>query len=279
MQFGVVALLDDRSVPITDLARAVEAAGLESLFLTEHTHVPVRRETDWPSGRIPRDEARFLDPLVALTAAAMVTNRIRVGTGVCLVSERDPIVLAKQIATLDHLSNGRCIFGVGAGWVKEELRNHGTDPNHRWGIAEERVRAIREIWTHDEAEFHGRYVNFDAIWSWPKPVQRPHPPILIGGNGPRTLERVLTIGDGWMPVVTPNLNLRARIDELGQLAQSAGKAAPPTTACLWRLDEAQVRRAQADGARRCVVNIPVSSMREATDALGRYSKMVRDLSS
>ena len=277
VQFGVIALLDDRSVSVTQLAQEVEAAGLESLFLTEHTHVPVRRETNWPPGRTPKDESRFLDPLIALTAAAAVSTRLRLGTGVCIVSQRDPILLAKEVATLDHLSNGRFIFGVGAGWVIEELRNHGVDIGRRWSIAEERVKAIREIWTHEEAEFHGKYVDFDAIGSWPKPVQQPHPPILVGGNGPRALDRAVHLGNGWMPISLPGLQLAEAMADLERAARQAGKPTPPTTLCLWHLDAEMLRRARDAGVARCVVNVPVATMDRVSAALQHYGQAIRAL--
>lgn len=271
MEFGAIALLDDRSIPVADVARTVEAAGLESLFLTEHTHVPVRRETEWPPGRSPRDEARLLDPLIALAVAAVSTERIRIGTGICLVSERDPIITAKETATIDFLSGGRFIFGVGAGWVTEELRNHGTDPSWRWTVTEERVRAISEIWTQEEAKFHGRNVDFDAIWSWPKPIQQPRPPILIGGNAPRTLRRVIDFGDGWIAIDSPRLDIRSRLAELAGLALDAERATPPVTICAWQLDGHRIKELHDLGVARCLAAVPVSSYDALHGFLNHYS--------
>src|SRR5205807_10329517 len=174
-----------------DLAVMAEERGFESLFFPEHTHIPASRETPYPAGgELPPEYSRTYDPFVALTAAAAATERLLVGTGICLVIERDSIVTAKEVASLDRLSGGRFLFGVGAGWNVEEMRNHGTDSSQRFGIMRERIEAMKAIWAEEEASYTGRYVNFERIWSWPKPSQEPHPPILVGGNGPRVLERV-----------------------------------------------------------------------------------------
>jgi probable F420-dependent oxidoreductase len=172
MELGLAILLTDYSMQPARLGSLAEEHGFESLFLAEHTHIPVSRETPYPGGtELPREYSHTIDPFVGLTAAAAVTERLKVGTGVCLVNQRDPIVTAKEVATLDHVSGGRFLFGVGAGWNKEEMRNHGTEPATRWKLMRERVEAMKAIWTQEEAEYHGRFVDFDPIWSWPKPVQ------------------------------------------------------------------------------------------------------------
>jgi len=201
MNFGVSIFPTRYSIGPAELARALEERGFESLFVPEHTHIPISRRSPWPGGPdMPDEYKETLDPFLALTAAAMVTERLLLGTGICLVVERDPITTAKEVATLDLLSNGRFLFGVGGGWNREEMENHGTDPATRFAVLRERVLAMKEIWTRDEAEFHGPHVDFDPLWQWPKPVQRPHPPVLVAGNGPGTLERVLEYGDGWIPI-------------------------------------------------------------------------------
>src|SRR4030081_1951329 len=183
MQFGVTMFLTEYPLPVTDLARAAEDLGFESYWAPEHTHIPVDRRSPWPGGaELPREYSHSLDPFLALTAAATVTKQLRLGTGWCLVVERDPITTAKEVATLDHLSGGRVLFGVGGGWNLEEMANHGTDPATRWKLLRERVEAMKAIWTQDDAEYHGELVDFDPIWSWPKPVQKPHPPVIVGGN-------------------------------------------------------------------------------------------------
>jgi probable F420-dependent oxidoreductase len=182
------------------LARMIEERGQESLFVAEHTHTPASRATPYPGGEeLPRKYNHTYDPFVALTAAATVTTRLRVGTGICLINQRDPITTAKLVSSLDDLSGGRFEFGVGAGWNREEMRNHGTDPRTRMRLVAERVEAMKEIWTNETASYHGEFVDFEEIWQWPKPAQRPHPPVLVGGGGPTVLDRVLAFGDAWFP--------------------------------------------------------------------------------
>jgi probable F420-dependent oxidoreductase len=197
---GVAIFATHDSVDPGTVAKLVEERGHESLFFPEHTHIPAERATPYPrGGDLPYPYVHTFDLFVALTAAAMTTTRLRIGSGVCLVIERDPIITAKEVASVDFLSGGRLEFGVGLGWNREEMANHGTDARHRKAILRERVEAMKEIWTNDEASYHGKHVNFDRIWSWPKPLQRPHPPVLIGGAGPSALDRVLAYGDAWFP--------------------------------------------------------------------------------
>jgi probable F420-dependent oxidoreductase len=199
--FGVQIFPTDQTIGPIELAKAVEERGLDSLFFPEHTHIPTSRKTPFPGGTdLPDWYWRTHDPFVALTAAAAVTSKIKIGTGICLVIERDPIVLAKQCASLDVLSNGRFILGIGAGWNVEEMQNHGADFNNRWKIVREKILAIREIWNKDEAEFHGEFVDFDPIWCWPKPLQAGGPPIWLGANTKWTFDRVAEYCDGWMPI-------------------------------------------------------------------------------
>jgi probable F420-dependent oxidoreductase len=246
MDVGLAIFLTGDGIHPADLARAAEERGYESLFLTVHTHFPVA------AGMVARDGGplddkyrRTHDPFVALAFAAAATERLVIGTSVCLVVEHDPIVLAKEIASLDVLSGGRFVFGVGAGWNTYEMRNHGTDPATRHGLMRERVEAMKTIWTSDEAEYHGRHVDLDPIWQWPKPLQQPHPPVLIGGNGPKVLDRVLRYGDGWMPNMKDIGELPPRIAEL---RERAGAHIPvtyygATPESLGRLEEAGVDRA------------------------------------
>jgi probable F420-dependent oxidoreductase len=231
MELGLAILLADYSMPPARLGRMAEERGFESLFLAEHTHIPVSRETPYPGGtELPREYSHTVDPFVGLAAAAAVTERLKLGTGVCLVIERDPIVTAKEVATLDHVSNGRFLFGIGAGWNIEEMRNHGTDPGTRFTRMRESVEAMKAIWTQDEPEYHGRIVDFDPIWSWPKPVQKPHPPVLVGGLGEKVLDRVVAYGDEWIPnrVKSPEA-LGERIEELQRRAEAAGRGRIPVT--------------------------------------------------
>jgi probable F420-dependent oxidoreductase len=200
-----------------EVARLVEEHGQESLFFAEHTHIPASRESPYPGGELPRKYWHVYDLFVALTTSAAATSRLRVGSGICLVIQRDPIITAKEVASIDHLSGGRFEFGVGAGWNREEMRNHGTDPRRRMDVLRERVEAMKAIWTQDPATYHGEHVDFEAIWSFPKPPQRPHPPILVGGEGATVLERVLSFGDAWFP--NYNEPMFERIAELRARAQ------------------------------------------------------------
>jgi probable F420-dependent oxidoreductase len=220
VELGVALFPTDYSIQPAEVARLSEQRGFDSLFFTEHTHIPASRESPWPGGdELPRQYSHIHDPFVALAFAAAATERIKIGTGVSLVIEHDPIVLAKKVASLDLLSGGRFLFGVGAGWNREEMGNHGTDPRRRFSVLRERVEAMKAIWTQDEAEYHGEFVDFDPIWSWPKPVQQPYPPVIVGGTGEKVLDRVLAYGDEWMPnrIETPE-KLGERIDELRERA-------------------------------------------------------------
>ncbi|GAA2349620.1 LLM class F420-dependent oxidoreductase [Saccharopolyspora halophila] len=200
MKFGVSTFITDEGIAPADLGRGLEERGFDALFIAEHTHIPASRETPYPGGGdLPRIYYRTLDPFVALSAIASVTERLKLATGIALIVERDPITTAKEVASLDLISNGRAIFGAGAGWNREEMRNHGTDPRTRGKLMDERIRAMREIWTADAAEFHGDHVDFDPIYAWPKPVQRPHPPIYVGGESERSMARVAEYGGGWLP--------------------------------------------------------------------------------
>jgi probable F420-dependent oxidoreductase len=210
MDFGIGYFPTADAVGPGELAAFVEERGFSSLVFAEHTHIPASRESPYPGGGdLPRKYTATLDLFVALTAAALATSRLRVGSGISLVIQRDPIITAKEVASIDVLSGGRFDFGVGAGWNREEMEHHGTDPRTRMRLLAERVEAMKAIWTEREATFHGEFVNFDRIMVEPKPVQRPHPPILVGGLGPTVIDRVLAFGDAWFPNWTPNITERA----------------------------------------------------------------------
>ncbi|HEX5248093.1 MAG TPA: LLM class F420-dependent oxidoreductase [Gaiellales bacterium] len=256
MRLGVAVWLTDTGVGITELARIVEDAGLESLFLTEHSHVPASR-VDLIAGDRPGEDARLLDQFTALGAAAACTTRLRLGTGICIVPQHDPIALAKQVATIDHISGGRFLFGVGAGWLVEELRNHGVDPATRWALMEEQILAMKAIWTTDEAEFHGNHVDFDRIWCWPKPVQEPHPPLIVGGDSARSLRLAALHGDAWGPVVDEVGEFERGLAEWRRLRAEAGLGPGDVTVFAFDLDGERLARFAELGVGRIVVQVPI----------------------
>jgi probable F420-dependent oxidoreductase len=257
MKFGLAIFPTEDGPDLGDLARTIEQRGYESLFFPEHTHIPAGRDTPYPiGGELPAMYSRTLDPFLALTAAAVGTTRLNIGTGICLVIERDPIITAKEVATLDHLSNGRLLFGVGAGWNREEMRNHGTDPAQRFEVMRERIEAMKAIWTQDEASYAGEHVRFERIWCWPKPVQQPHPPVLVGGIGPRVIDRVLHFGDEWMPNRLPDEELAPRIGELNARASEAGRSPIPVTVAGIRPDAGRIERLEQMGVHRVFFWLP-----------------------
>jgi probable F420-dependent oxidoreductase len=229
-----------------ELGRALEERGFASLFLAEHTHVPVGGTPyPGPEGDTPPNYFySMLDPFVVLSAVATTTRRLTVATGVTLVPQRDPIQLAKEVATLDLLSGGRFALGIGAGWNLTEAANHGIDPKRRFDVLRERVEAMKRIWTEEVAEYHGEHVSFGPLRSWPKPVQRPHPPIYLGGWAPRALQRVLDVADGWLaPNIWDMPEVAKAYDRLGQLAREQGRPVPRLTVILRSSDADSIERA------------------------------------
>ncbi|MFG2603394.1 LLM class F420-dependent oxidoreductase [Streptomyces sp. NPDC048514] len=293
MKFGVFWMNTDEGIDPLELARETEGLGLESVFVPDHSHVPVNRGTSWANtsdtvkltdrddlgeaatSDMPRDFHRNRDQLLTLTAMATVTSTLRVGTGICLVVQRDPIYLAKEIATLDQMSQGRLLFGVGVAspWNREEIRNHGTDPRTRMKLMAERMAAMQEIWTNDQAQYHGDFVDFDPIYSWPKPFQKPRPPVFVGGDHPNALDRVLAYGDGWMPGHHDDSGLfRARVAELQERAAEAGRGRMEITVTLAHLDS--LDEYKAAGADRVLVMLPTGQerkvLKEVAEAASRF---------
>jgi probable F420-dependent oxidoreductase len=224
VRFGVTMFATDRAIDIVELAHALEDRGFWSLYVPEHTHIPTSRQTPPPTGDadLPDDYRRTLDPFVALTAAAVTTQHLRVGTGICLVAQRDPIVTAKAVATLDHLSGGRFVFGIGFGWNREEMADHRVDYRRRRAIVRENVQAMQALWRDDEAAFAGEHVQLSSSWAWPKPVQRPWPPILIGGAaGPSLVAHVAEYADGWIPI--GGAGVKAVLPDLHRAAEATGR--------------------------------------------------------
>src|SRR5260221_2350169 len=277
MQIGVFYFPVDYGIDIVELARALEERGFESLFVPEHTHIPVSRRTPFPSGgELPKRYAHTHDPFVALSFAAAVTKKLLLGTGICFIPERDPIVTAKSVASLDQLSGGRFIFGIGGGWNVEEMENHGARYNTRFKLMRERILAMKALWTQDEAEYHGEMVDFDKVWSYPKPAQKPHPPIILGGETDYTLRRVVEYCDGWFPRPGRGVELQDQLRRLHEIAEKAGRdprslstsvfRAPPDKAVLQEYAEAAIDRA--------VLEIPDESRDEILRILDRYTPLL-----
>lgn len=278
MKFGLTAFCTDQSTTPTELAPVAEQAGFDLLLFPDHTHIPIARTTPYPGGgELPDQYRRTLDPLIACTAAAAATTTLRVGIGVCLIPARDPIVLAKQVASIDLISGGRFVLGVGAGWNREEIADHGVDPDQRWAVMRERVLAMRAIWTDDEASFHGDHVDFDPMWSWPKPVQRPHPPIIVGGYGPGVLKRVVEYGDEWLAMHVPDgPPFRSRLDDLARLADAAYKPCPRVAVQVYGTPppDRVIERYVDAGVDRIDVTLPYSSADHTADHLGAFADLI-----
>ncbi len=281
MHCGVTIFPTDYSISMPDLARAVEERGFESLWVSEHSHIPVSRRSPWPGGAdLPKMYCDTLDPFVALTAAAAVTTKIKLGTGICLVVERDPIHTAKQIASIDQISGGRFLFGIGGGWNEEEMENHGTRPDQRFKLMRERIEAMKAIWTEDRAEYHGELVDFDPIFMWPKPVQSPHPPIHVGGGFPGGARRAIRYGDGWFPIGGRDGDIAERLPLFREMAREAGRdpdslevsvfGAPP--------DEAAMARFRDAGISRVVIFLPPAKSEEILPLLDNHARVMESVS-
>ena len=280
MKIGIAMFVTAGSIGPGELAAAVEERGFESLWMPEHTHIPVSRKSPWGGGPVlPEHYKSTYDPFMALTAAAMTTTRIKLATGICLVVERDPIHTAKQVATLDHLSKGRVIFGIGAGWNREEMESHGTVFETRFALMRERVEAMKALWTQDVASYDGAYVRFEPSWCWPKPVQTPHPPILVGGGFPQGPKRAIAYGDGWMPIGGRDMDMLAVMPRFRQMVAEAGRdpdslpmtafGAPPKADLLKGYRDARLDRA---------VLLIATAGRDATlKALDEHAALMRGL--
>ena len=271
MKFGIAIFPTEYAISMAELAPAVEQAGFESLWVAEHSHIPTSRESPWPGGaELPKQYSHTLDPFLALTAAALASTTLRVGTGICLVVQRDPIHTAKQVASLDVLSNGRFLFGIGAGWNREEMADHGTDFPTRWRLMRERVEAMKAMWTQDEAEYHGEVVDLGPMWCWPKPVQRPHPPVILGGSGPNVLKRVIAYGDGWMP---NRGEVIGRMPELKTMAEAAGRGDIPVTVYP-KAEASELEQFALAGVDRCIFYVPPDGRDQALARLEELTRLV-----
>jgi probable F420-dependent oxidoreductase len=277
MKIGLYVVLTDTSPPVTMLARALEERGFESLWVPEHSHIPTVGNTPYPGrGPVTRDFARTLDPFVALATAASVTRRLKLGTGICLLIQRDTIHTAKAVATLDHLSGGRVLFGVGGGWNRPEMENHGTVYTSRFAKLEEQVHALKAIWTQDEAEFHGEHVRFDPLWCWPKPVTRPHPPVYLGGETDHTLRRVVRCAEGWLPRMRNLEHVLAQIGKLRAFAREAGRNEDSIAISAFALPaKAEALAKFRDvGVERAILALPPGDESETMRRLDRYAELM-----
>jgi probable F420-dependent oxidoreductase len=275
MQLGVFTFFNDTGVGPVDAAVALEERGFGSLFVAEHSHIPVGHQTPYPlGGPLPPQYYRTLDPFVSLTAAAVATESLLVGTGISLVTQRDPIQTAKEVASLDLVSNGRFLFGVGVGWLREEIANHGVDPKVRGRVMDERLRAMIEIWTKDEAEFHGKYVDFDPINSWPKPLTTPHTPVYVGG-GPANFARIADLGAGWLSL-SPSADALA--GDLAKLRDLAGAEVPVIASHAGKVTADVLAGYRDLGIEHVTVELPTLSRDETLRHLDALHEVYAELS-
>jgi len=277
MNIGVCIFPTDRAIRPDELARELEARTFESLFVPEHTHIPTSRRSPFAGGApLPEEYKRTHDPFVALMAAAAATKTLKVGTGICLIIERDTITTAKAVASLDVLSNGRFLFGIGGGWNAEEMAHHGTEFTTRFKKLEEQVRAMKEIWTKDVAEFHGRFVNFDPIWSWPKPAQKPHPPVLLGGESGYTLQRVVDLCDGWFPRARNHEAVMSALKDLRARAAKAGRDMKTISISVFGAppDEAKLDAYREAGFTRALLRLPPEGRDVVLPLIDQWAKLI-----
>ena len=274
MRIGGAMFFTDYSMSPTELARALEDRGFDSLWVPEHSHIPLTRKTPFPSGGdLPKKYYDVMDPFVVLGAAAAVTKTLLLGTGICLIAQRDPIQTAKQVASVDQISGGRFLFGVGNGWNEDEMANHGTAFASRHKLARERIEAMKAIWTNSKAEYHGEFVNFDPMWSYPKPWQKPHPPVLLGTLSTQGLQRVVRYCDGWIPAGIQLKDLSSAIQTLHTLAAQAGRKASEIPVSFFGAvgEDAELRQCQELGVERVVFIVPSESKEKVLPLLDQYA--------
>jgi probable F420-dependent oxidoreductase len=280
MDFGASMFFTDYSMTAPDLARALEERGFESVWAPEHSHIPASRKTPFIlGGELPKKYYDAMDPFVTLTAAAMATKRLRVGTGVCLIAQRDPIQTAKLVASIDQISGGRFLFGIGNGWNQDEIEDHGTAFETRHKLARERIEAMKAIWTQRTAEYHGEFVNFDPMTAWPKPVQKPYPPILVGGAFPYSARRAIRYGDGWMPQVTTyaKTDLAELVPRFKQMATEAGRDPDSLRISVWdrNPDVDRMKRYQDMGVARAITSIESEKAETVLPVLDQWAEVIR----
>ena len=282
LKFGVSMFFTDYSMAPGALGQALEQRGFESVWAPEHSHIPVSRKTAFPGGGdLPKRYYDAMDPFVTLTAAAAATKTLMVGTGVCLVQQRDPIQTAKLVASIDQVSGGRFLFGIGNGWNQDEMENHGTEFKSRHKRARENVEAMKEIWTKSKAEYHGEFVNFDPMMTWPKPVQKPHPPVIVGGAFPYSARRAIRYGDGWIPQAARGgyKEIADMFPDFRKMCADAGRDPASIAITVWfpRKDPGLMKRYADLGVERVVFNLesePAEKTLPELDAIGALMKTV-----
>ncbi len=277
MKLGIEMFATDYAIRPDDLARACEERGFESVWYPEHTHIPASRRTPFPGGGdLPQEYWHTHDLFVTLMAAAAATTTIKLGSGICLAIERDPITLAKEVASVDQLSHGRLLFGIGGGWNAEEMENHGTPFKKRWQVLREKVEAMKAIWAQEEAEYHGEFVNFAPIWCYPKPAQKPHPPIILGSHTAQGLDRVVKYCDGWMPNARAYKDLPAVVRDLRSRAEQAGRRPEEISISVLGVpgDEATLHQYRELGAARAIFFVPSAGREKILPLLDQYAALI-----
>lgn len=280
MHFGASMFFTDYSMSPSDLARALEDRGFESVWAPEHSHIPTSRRSPWGGGGdLPKKYYDVMDPFVSLTAAAVVTTTLKLATGVCLVAQRDPIQTAKLVASIDQISGGRFLFGIGNGWNAEEMEDHGTVFKTRHKLARERIEAMKAIWTQSKAEYHGEMVDFGPMMAWPKPVQKPHPPILVGGAFPYAARRAAAYGDGWIPLASRGSNVTDHLSEFRQMVAANGRDPDSVPISLFQATEDLdlLKRYRDMGADRVVVSLDSEPADKILPVLDRWAALIRAL--
>ncbi len=278
MEFGASMFFTDYSMTPAALGRALEERGFESVWAPEHSHIPLSRLSPWPGGgELPKQYYDVMDPFVTLAAAAMAAATLRLGTGICLVTQRDPIVTAKMVSTIDQLSAGRFLFGVGNGWNQDEIENHGTDFASRHKLARERIEAMKAIWTQEEPEYHGEFVNFDRMKQWPKPHQKPHPPVIVGGAFPHAARRAIRYGDGWIPRVEwlEEGGAGALVGRFRRMAAEAGRDPAGLPITVFRVPEEidRLKYCEEIGVDRVVFSLPAEGRDTLMPILDRWAEL------
>ncbi len=278
MHVGAHIFFTDYSIQPQELGPALEARGFESLWLPEHSHIPLPRVSPWPGGgELPKKYYDVMDPFVSIGAIAATTKTLKIGTGICLVIQRDPIQTAKEVATADRLSNGRFLFGVGAGWNEEEMADHGTQPKHRFRLMRERIEAMQAIWTQSKPSYSGEFVEFGKMMTWPKPVQKPHPPVIVGGAFPYGARRAIRFGDGWIPLGgTRGVDIANQMPHFRQMAAEAGRDPDEIEVSVFaaRPDKKELETLKAAGIARVTFDLPSAPSDEVLPLLDKLARLI-----